>query len=231
MKKKLLKISSVVLVIIMTLTLCACFDLLPPPERAPLPTGATPKPLPGNNPDGSPSDTPTDTPTPPGVPDGTPPGAPGAPSVPGGTASSFPFPFTATDIYGRNVTEASLGELDVFFIHFWGTWCPPCIAEMHELGQLALEYSDKVGFLMLLDDIENKDAAIEIYNDHGFFDIENVVTISAWDNFDYDHEIFTMLDLQYVPTTIVIDSDGNLLEHFAGAFFDGYAHFLYDLFY
>ena len=218
MKTKLLRILSITIITVMVFLLSACFEFIPSTGRTSSLPDATPKPLPGN--------TQSDTP-PPSAPDETLPPS----DQPIAAGHSFPFPFTATDIYGRNVTEASLGELDVFFIHFWGTWCPPCIAEMHELGQLALEYSDKVGFLMLLDDFENKDAAIEIYNDHGFFDIENVVTISAWDTFDYDHEIFTMLDLQYVPTTIVIDADGNLLEHFVGAFFDGYAHFLYDLFY
>jgi len=36
--------------------------------------------------------------------------------------SSFPFKFTVEDLYGEVITDASLGDKDIFFVHYWATW-------------------------------------------------------------------------------------------------------------
>jgi len=137
----------------------------------------------------------------------------------------FPFSFTAEDIYGNTVTEASLGEHELFFVHYWATWCGPCIAEMPDLAQLEKDYGDRVGFLVLLGDFDNKSGAIDIYNNHGFPDIENSITVCGT-TFDDQHEIMKMMNIMYIPTTIIIDADGNMLEHLIGSQFENYAKYL-----
>jgi thiol-disulfide isomerase/thioredoxin len=41
---------------------------------------------------------------------------------------------------GREITLASLRGQPLL-VNFWGTWCPPCIAEMPELDRFAREYA------------------------------------------------------------------------------------------
>ena len=77
--------------------------------------------------------------------------------------SIFPFSFTAADLYGNTVTEDTLGEKRLFFVHLWATWCPPCIAEMPDLSEVVLMFEDEVGFIGLLVDFStNSSIALEI---------------------------------------------------------------------
>ena len=43
--------------------------------------------------------------------------------------------FTAKDLDGNTVTEEIFAEKDLTVVNIWGTFCPPCIAEMPELGE------------------------------------------------------------------------------------------------
>ncbi|MCL2165345.1 MAG: TlpA family protein disulfide reductase, partial [Oscillospiraceae bacterium] len=147
---------------------------------------------------------PTPTPTPP----------------PASTSSVFPFPysFSTQDLYGNQVTAASLGEKELFFVHYWASWCGPCINEMPILAQIALDYGGRVGFIGLLDDYStSKDAATRIAETSGV----------AFINVDARHSDFGDLLYKvqsgYVPTTILIDKDGNIVgNQIIGAMGEGY---------
>jgi thiol-disulfide isomerase/thioredoxin len=43
-------------------------------------------------------------------------------------------------------------RVKLFFLNFWATWCPPCIAEMPSIEQLRQSYNDKVVFLLISDE-------------------------------------------------------------------------------
>jgi len=212
MKFKILILTFIIFAFVFIST--ACDVLNPFPDFKPAVTPELPSPTPVVNvtPDVTPEPTPDNTPT------------PGEQDV--FTGRPFPFEFTAEDIYGNTVTEVSLGEKELFFIHYWATWCPPCIAEMPDLAQLERDYEDRVGFLVLLGDFDNKAGAIEIYENFGFPDMDNSVTICGETVFAARHEIMQMLSIQYIPTTVIIDADGNMLEHLIGAHFGEYAGFL-----
>ena len=38
------------------------------------------------------------------------------------TFAPFPFEFMAVDLFGNTVTDETIGEKQMFFIHFWATW-------------------------------------------------------------------------------------------------------------
>ncbi|MCC4229039.1 TlpA family protein disulfide reductase [Zunongwangia profunda] len=87
----------------------------------------------------------------------------------------------------------------VIFINFWATWCPPCIAEMPSINTLNEEMGDEVVFVMLsLDqDFEKAKAfkkrkgyELPIYAPGG--------------------KLPKMYQSSAIPTTFVIDADGNL---------------------
>ena len=43
--------------------------------------------------------------------------------------------FIAKDLQGNEITESIFAEKDLTVVNIWGTFCPPCIAEMPELGE------------------------------------------------------------------------------------------------
>ena len=47
-------------------------------------------------------------------------------------------------------TRIDSGRDTIYVINFWATWCPPCVAEIHEIDSLGLIYSGtKVKFLLV----------------------------------------------------------------------------------
>ena len=145
------------------------------------------------------------------------------PEAPSGD-SSFPFKFTALDLYGNTVTEASLGDKEIFFVHYWATWCPPCIAEMPELGEVVKAYSDRVGFIGLLDDYDtSRDTAVMIKEATG----AEFLNVDAYHS-DFS-ELVRLVSSGYVPTTVLIDRDGRVIgNQLIGAFGWGYAQHIED---
>jgi thiol-disulfide isomerase/thioredoxin len=56
-------------------------------------------------------------------------------------------PIVATDVDGKAVSLADF-KGRVVLVEFWATWCPPCVASMPALNELALKYHDR-GFVIL----------------------------------------------------------------------------------
>ena len=135
---------------------------------------------------------------------------------------TFPYAFTAQDLYGRTVTERSLGEKEVFFVHYFATWCPPCIGELPDLAAIAKRYGGRVGFIALLDDYQdNKAAAIRLAENAG---IPFIMVDAEHSNF---RTLLQMVQSGYVPTTILVGRDGNVIgDQIIGAYGPGYASYI-----
>lgn len=113
-------------------------------------------------------------------------------------------------------TSVFLGK--PILLNIWATWCPPCVAEMPALDELAAEYADRINIIglhsegltvteageLLPDDEKNK-AALELQARLGLtFPLLNPDTL-----------LFVLLnDPQYgvslsvLPTTWLIDGEG-----------------------
>ncbi|MCL2187485.1 MAG: TlpA family protein disulfide reductase [Defluviitaleaceae bacterium] len=131
---------------------------------------------------------------------------PQAPAPVAENTFSFPFPFTAYDLYGNAITEQSLGEFEIFFVYFWTTTCPACVRGMPGIVTLAQEFDNRVGVLSLLGDFQtNGDAAKRILQDAG----APFITLDAR-NEDFI-ELMALLNSGFVPTSVVLDANGNAI--------------------
>lgn len=59
-----------------------------------------------------------------------------------------PIELTPLTSDGDPVTSADLAER-VVVLNFWGTWCPPCRAELPHVAALGQRYADNDGFMLL----------------------------------------------------------------------------------
>lgn len=88
----------------------------------------------------------------------------------------------------------------VIFINFWATWCPPCIAEMPGINDMYNDIDkDKIEVLMVSFD-QKFEKAIQ-YKNSNAFDFEIYAPTTA---------LPQMYDSQSIPTTFIVDSNGDL---------------------
>ncbi len=126
--------------------------------------------------------------------------------------------FSTKDIDGSKVTGKSLfGGAKVTMINLWATWCSPCIRELPELEELYMEYRDRGVELVgiLLDG--TTDSAIES---------AKTLMIKAGITYPVlrpSEDMGELLNVQYIPTTLFVDAEGNILgEAVVGADLQAY---------
>ncbi|NLV56754.1 MAG: TlpA family protein disulfide reductase [Acidimicrobiales bacterium] len=87
-------------------------------------------------------------------------------------------------------------------VNFWGSWCVPCVEEMPDLQRVHQALGDRVAFLgvNVRDTPEAADAMVE--RTGVTYDLAR----------DPDGELGRALDVANWPTTVLIDSDGTVVE-------------------
>lgn len=110
--------------------------------------------------------------------------------------------FSATDINGESVDTDSIKDSKLIMVNFWEPWCGPCVKEMPDLEKLYQNYKDQ-GFVILgvfysLDSLDDAKAVV------GDINITYPILTGNEDFFPFMTE--------YVPTTVLFDSEGNLLS-------------------
>ncbi|MBQ7446432.1 MAG: TlpA family protein disulfide reductase [Eubacterium sp.] len=135
-----------------------------------------------------------------------------------GTISKMPE-FTTIDLDQNKVDDSIFAQADITVVNVWGTFCPPCIAELPELAEWSEELPDNVQIIGLLADVRTPEApeyetALELV-EQNHVTYTNILVTSQFD------EMFRQL--VGVPTTFFVDSQGNILrEAIIGADVEGY---------
>ena len=126
-----------------------------------------------------------------------------------GAAKLNKFPdFKTVDLAGNVVTQDIFKSKKVTVVNIWGTFCPPCIGEMPELGKWAGQMPADAQIIGIVCDARDK-------NDKETIDEAKKITANAnakFLNIVPDEGIMSYLDsVDAVPTTIFVDSDGNII--------------------
>ncbi len=139
----------------------------------------------------------------------------------GVAADGTPFgSFTATSVYGHEVTESVFGEYDMTMVNVWATWCPPCIGEMDELEEVYQALPASVNVLTLCDDGDVENAlALQILEENGC-NFDAIVPDDAMRS-------SFMSTVTAFPTTVFVDSAGNIFgDRIEGAPQDPVAYYM-----
>ncbi len=101
--------------------------------------------------------------------------------------------------------DFSNSEDKVVLLNLWATWCPPCLAELPSMQKLYTAYGDKVDFY--------------------FVTAEDAATVNKFmEKKGYDFPVYretqrppAELRVTTIPTTFLIDTDGEIIIQKTGA--------------
>ena len=104
-------------------------------------------------------------------------------------------------------TESLRGK--VVFINFWATWCPPCIKEMPSIYNLKKSFDGNDEIVFLLVDVDGKMEKSKAFMEKNKFDLP--VSIP-------DSDIPTSLLGNAIPTTVILDQNGDIVWRLEGGY-------------
>lgn len=127
------------------------------------------------------------------------------------------FWFEAEDLEGYSVSAADSRFQDkVLVVDIWGTWCPPCRAEIPHLNDLYRQYGDQGLEIVGIAFERAPDRASAVRNLRQFmreFDIQYPVLLGGTPSqVDLERVFPDLTDFGGFPTTIVLDREGVVQE-------------------
>ena len=126
--------------------------------------------------------------------------------------------FTLEDQYGNSHTLSDY-KGKVVFLNFWATWCPPCRKEMPDIEDLYHKYNLNKEEVVILgissprSDINTNTREVDKEGVMNFIR-ENAYTFPIL--FDESGEVFATYGISSLPTTFMIDKDGNVYGYVPG---------------
>lgn len=127
--------------------------------------------------------------------------------------------FNAVTVSGEPVTNEIFASKKITIVNIWGTFCPPCIAEMPELAEMARNLPDNAQIVGIVCDT-SVDTPEQIADAREILQKSNVDFV----NIVPDKQLQTfMANVEAVPTTIFVNSKGEVFgKAIIGADVKGY---------
>lgn len=123
--------------------------------------------------------------------------------------------FEAKQLDGTTYSSTEFANHELTMINVWATWCSPCIGELGHLGDIARNYASKgVDVLGLLTDSETPGAIEEA---QGLLSSNNANYRNLKISQTLNDLIISKYEINSIPTTLFVDSEGNVVEVIVGA--------------
>ena len=133
--------------------------------------------------------------------------------------------FQATTINGETVTNEIFAAKKITVVNIWGTFCPPCIGEMPELGEMARTLPADAQLIGLVCDASENSVQIQ-----RALEITQKANV-GFVNIVPDAQLMKFMEgVEAVPTTIFVNSKGEVVGNaIIGANIKGYKNELQKL--
>jgi thiol-disulfide isomerase/thioredoxin len=126
---------------------------------------------------------------------------------------SFPFDFALADLAGQNISLASY-QGKVLIVDIWGTWCPPCRAEIPSFVKLQTEYGPQGLQIVGLNYENNPDEAAAKEGVQKFMQDNGMNYPCALGTEEIQRQV---PNFEGFPTTLFIDRSGKVRAKVVGA--------------
>jgi thiol-disulfide isomerase/thioredoxin len=127
------------------------------------------------------------------------------------TAQQQPQVLPETIFFDRTDSPMTLADYkgSVVLVNLWATWCPPCVAELPSLDRLQGKLGEKKFSVVAIS--MDRSSAEEI---RAFLRDKKIEQLDFfWDKY---REIASKWRFKGIPTSFLIDRDGNVVETFDG---------------
>ena len=122
-------------------------------------------------------------------------------------AADYKISFSTVDLDGNPVDSSVFADAEYTMINIWASYCAPCVGEMDELMQMDEELENVQIITVLSDALSTEDEAAE--------DAREIVKTLSFTLPVYliNEEIFTQLPCDAVPTSFLVDREGNAMKY------------------
>lgn len=128
--------------------------------------------------------------------------------LPGKAAESLP----AITFYDKSDAPVTLDQFKgkAVLVNLWATWCPPCVHELPALDRLQEKMGGKLAVVALSVDTSSS-AELE-----AFLTAKGVKTLAVYS--DRDKQVPLKWKYDGLPTSYLIDKNGNILRRYEGPY-------------